>query len=275
MKYIYPNYRIGIVNKFADFIMTEISKDGNPYTEIKVTQFEPFFVIEGRTSSKKIIDLDLVKERFFEEMKPMLTQLGIKNVNTIDLIKYNVDGISDEKKEFCFEFFHSTRPVFHERVLNYVYNHSDVWEAVDYTDKLLVYTNEYIEKPLDYSFKDIRGSRQSEFPYGYSLNNGRSAFYYCEYIANQLFPSIKATNMSIKYTDIIDEETNDPIIEIISNSPYLNSKIKSMVLDVFDFNISRFEIKYLKNYDLMNDLDTQLENKPWLFKDKISELYII
>jgi hypothetical protein len=255
--------------------MTEISKDGNPYTEIKVTQFEPFFVIEGRTSSKKIIDLDLVKERFFEEMKPMLSQLGIKNVNTIDLIKYNVDGISDEKKEFCSEFFHSTRPVFHERVLNYVYNHSDVWEAVDYTDKLLVYTNEYIEKPLDYSFKDIRGSRQSEFPYGYSLNNGRSAFCYCEYIANQLFPSIKATNMSIKYTDIIDEETNDPIIEIISNSPYLNSKIKSMVLDVFDFNISRFEIKYLKNYDLMNDLDTQLENKPWLVKDKISELYII
>lgn len=275
MKYIYPNYRIGIVNKFADYIMSEISKDGNPYTEIRVTQFEPFFVVEGKTSSKKIIDLDSIKESFFEKMKLQLSTLGIKNINTIDLIKYDCEYLHREKKEFCFEFFNSVRPIFHERVLNYVYNHSDIWEAVDYTDKLLIYTNEYIEKPIDYSFKDIRGSRQSEFPYGYSLNNGRSAFYYCEYIAYQLFKAIKATNMSIKYTDAIDEETNDPIIQILSNSPYLNEKIKSMVLDVFDFNIQRFEKKYLKDYNIETDLDTQLDTKPWLVGDKISELYII
>ena len=81
--------------------------------------------------------------------------------------------------------------------------------------------------------------------------------------------------MSIKYTDVIDEETNDPIIDILSNSPYMNEKIKSMVLDVFDFNIQRFEKKYLKGYDISNDLDTQLDTKPWLVGDKISELYII
>ena len=55
----------------------------------------------------------------------------------------------------------------------------------------------------------------------------------------------------------------------------MNEKIKSMVLDVFDFNIQRFEKKYLKGYDISNDLDTQLETKPWLVGDKISELYII
>jgi len=253
----------------------ELSKDNNPYTEIRVTQFEPFFVIEGVTSSNKLLNLDSIKESFFEKMKPELRSLGISKINIIDLIKYNNEKIVTERKEFCFEFFNSLRPIFHERVLSYVLNHTDVWESIDYTDKLIVYTNEYIGKPVDYSFKDIKGSRQSEFPYGYSLNNGRSAFYYCEYVANQLFPSIKATNMSIKYSDFVDDETNDPVIEIISNSPYLNETIKSMVLDVFDFNVSRFEVKYLKNYDLTTDLDTQLQSKPWLVKDKISELYII
>jgi hypothetical protein len=29
------------------------------------------------------------------------------------------------------------------------------------------------------------------------------------------------------------------------------------------------------NYDLKSDVDTQLEKKPWLVKDKINELYII
>jgi hypothetical protein len=55
----------------------------------------------------------------------------------------------------------------------------------------------------------------------------------------------------------------------------MNEKIKSMVLDVFDFNIQRFEKKYLKGYDIGNDLDKQLDTKPWLVGDKISELYII
>jgi hypothetical protein len=49
-----------------------------------------------------------------------------------------------------------------------------------------------------------------------------------------------------------------------------------MVLDVFDFNLNRFENKYLSNYDLGTDIDTQNSNdKPWLVKDKLGELFVI
>jgi hypothetical protein len=48
-----------------------------------------------------------------------------------------------------------------------------------------------------------------------------------------------------------------------------------MVLDVFDFNIPRFSNTTLKNYDLSKEIDSQLEIKPWLKKDRISELFII
>ena len=48
-----------------------------------------------------------------------------------------------------------------------------------------------------------------------------------------------------------------------------------MVLDVFDFNLTKFKNDYLKGYDLSNEIDNQLNPKPWLVKDKLSELYII
>jgi hypothetical protein len=52
MKYIVPNYKLGIVNKFADYLLSEIDKDNDTYTSLKVVMFNEFFVIDGLTSSK-------------------------------------------------------------------------------------------------------------------------------------------------------------------------------------------------------------------------------
>ena len=62
---------------------------------------------------------------------------------------------------------------------------------------------------------------------------------------------------------------------MLFRSPYLHESVKSMVLDVFDFDLTRFNTKYLKNYDFSNEIDNQLSEKPWLVKDKLSELIII
>jgi len=275
MKFIYPNYRTGLVNKFADHIMLEIDKDNHPLTIIKVTHFTPFFVIEGSTSSKNVLDLEKVKDSFYEKNKSTLEGLGINKINTIDLIRYDV-GMTDEGPiERFYDFYYSYRPMFNDKVLNYIYNHRKEWEYIDYTDKLVIGTCEMLGPPNIEYFKIVDGSRSSEFPYGYSLKMGRSSLYYSEYICNQLFPSVKANKIFFKFSNVKNDD-NDYKIDIISDSPYQHEKIVSMVLDVFDFNLNKFEKKYLSNYDLSTDIDTQNSNdKPWLVKDKLDELFII
>jgi hypothetical protein len=274
MRYINPKSRRGIVNKFADFILCEIQKEKKYRTIIEVSDFRNFLVIAGKTESKIILDLSEIKERFYEENKQTMVDLNYERLNVIDLIQYDSLGFT-EIFESYFEFHNTIFPSFHEKVLNYVYNHFDVYyNSLDFKKELLFDLDyDHLTEPNSIFTKNY-SCVTSEFPYGYSLDNGRSHFYYSEYICNQLFSSIKTDKITFKISDVKDEN-QDLDIQIISSSPYLSEKVKSMVLDVFDFNISRFSITTLKNYDLSKEIDNQLTSKPWLIKDKISELYII
>lgn len=274
MKYINPKSRTGIVNKFADFILCEIQKEKKYRTIIEISDFKNFLVIAGKTESKTILNLSELKEKFYEDNKQVMIDLGYERINTIDLIEYDKFSFA-ESFESYFEFYNTIRPLFNEKLLNYVYNHVDVlYNSIDYK-KELVFDLEYNNIiPLNHFFSKNYLCVTSEFPYGYSMDNGRGHFYYSEYVCNQLFSVIKTDKITFKMTDV-KNEVNDLDIQIISNSPYLSEKIKSMILDVFDFDISRFINTKLKDYDYSKDIDTQLTPKPWLIKDKISELYII
>ena len=67
MRKINKNSRRGVVNLFADFILTRIDKKENSI--IQVTDCESFMVIHGQTTSKEVLDLDKVKADFFEWFK--------------------------------------------------------------------------------------------------------------------------------------------------------------------------------------------------------------
>jgi hypothetical protein len=274
MRYINPKSRRGIVNKFADFILCEIQKEKKYRTIIEISDFKNFLVIAGRTESKTILDLTELKDRFYEENKQTMIELEYERINTIDLIEYDRMGFSESFESF-FEFHNTTRPLFHEKVLGYVYNHIDVlYNSLDFKKELFFDLDyEHLPEP-NFSFSKNYSCITSEFPYGYSLDNGRAHYYYSEYICNQIFSCIKTDKITFKISDAKDEN-EDLDIQIVSNSPYLTDKIKSMVLDVFDFNMTRFINTTLKNYDLTTEIDTQLHTKPWLIKDKISELFII
>lgn len=274
MKYINPKSRKGVVNKLSDFILKEIQKDKKYKTIIEISDFGNFLVVAGKTESKNVIDLSEIKERFYEENKPLMVDLNYERLNTIDLIKYDSNDWK-ELHEYFFEFHNTSRPSFHDKVLNYVYNHTDTYfNSLDYK-KELVFDLEYgaLPEPNSLYYENFV-CVTSEFPYGYGLDCGRAHFYYSEYICNQLFGSIKTDKIVFKISDIKDDN-NDLDIQIISSSPYLSTQVKSMVLDVFDFNIKRFINTTLKNLDLSKEIDTQLNSKVWLVKDKISELYII
>jgi len=274
MRYINPKSRRGVVNKFADFVLCEIQKEKKYKTIIEVSDFKNFLVVAGKTESKNIIDLTELKERLYEENKQTMIDLNYERLNTIDLIKYE-DEYWRETYEYFFEFHSTYRPLFHDKVLNYVYNHKEpVFNSLDFK-KELVFDLEYGDLTEPNSiFTETFVCVTSEFPHGYGLETGRAHMYYSEYICNQLFSSLKTDKITFKISDIKDDN-GDLDIQVVSSSPYLTEQVRSMVLDVFDFNIKRFINTTLKKYDLSKEIDTQLETKPWLVKDRISELYII
>ena len=55
---------------------------------------------------------------------------------------------------------------------------------------------------------------------------------------------------------------------------YSNKDIKSLVLDVFDFNLNKFSNEYLNDFNIDSDIKNQLDSKPWLVKDRIKDLIL-
>ena len=80
MKYINPNSRSAIANKFADVVMLEIGKNGNPETLIKVT-------VDDLENAAKMVD-DLMgkkpEKRFQFIYDQALTKMD-KIINNLDI----------------------------------------------------------------------------------------------------------------------------------------------------------------------------------------------
>jgi len=93
MRKISKNSKRGIINLFADFILTRIDKKENSI--IQVTDCGPFVVINGQTTSETQLDIPKITSDFFEWFSDILKDLEISNFNTLDLIKYgeNINNI--------------------------------------------------------------------------------------------------------------------------------------------------------------------------------------
>lgn len=271
MKYINQNSNRGIVNKFADFIVKEITTNNNIDAVIEVTDCGKFFVINGMTNSDKLLDISSVKQKFIDDNKSLLLEFGYETINVVDLIMYNVELV--KKDEYWFTFYNSTRPIYPNNVINFVKNETEhlMYNSVEYNDTLSVeidFSEEKTKKLPYYTNPPLNIT--SEFPFGYSLNMGRNYLYFSEYIAHNLFSVIKTDTLIFKMSTKLNNN-RDYDIEIRTNSIYSNEDIKSMVLDTFDFNITKFN-NSLSKYDIYTDLSHPFEMKPWIVKDKISDL---
>lgn len=270
MNYINPNSKKGIVNKFADFILCEINKTSQHKTKIQVTLFDTFLVLDGNTTSNTLLDVNKLKQDFFEKNKELMSLCGIERLNIIDILKYNTDFITPPEQ--CFEFYKTERPIFNSEIIEYSYPKN--FNSSKFTDKLEIefdQTSEISNKINYFNLSNI--SVSSEFPYGYSLDTNRIGLYYCEYITNHLFNIINTNKILFKVSNLKDDD-DDLKISVICNSFNDDSRIKSLILDVFDFNLIKFKNEYLKNYDLSTEIDTQLSNKPWLVKDRLKDLIL-
>jgi hypothetical protein len=273
MKYINPFSKQGFVNLFADHIIKSINP--NHKSRFQVVDFKSFLVVYGSTSSDEVLDLNKLRDTFIEKNKELVNYLDIKNVNIIDLIDYR-EPLSPT--EYYFDYFNSSRPIFHQKTLNEIDRDTngeykkDFLSSINYTDKLeLEFYSPFLPDNLKIFNTTNFLSVSSSFPYGHSLNLGRREFYYGEYVCNHLFNILETDKITLKYSSTLDSE-EDLNIEVICNSFYSPEKIKSLVLDVFDFNINKFSNDFLNEYDIEDDIINQVKDKPWLVKDRTKDL---
>jgi len=271
MKYINENSNRGLVNLFSDYIVNQINKDKQYDVVIEVTDCGKFFVINGMTNTDKILDMVKVKESFLESHKSLLTNFGYENVNVIDLIMYGKELA--KKNEYTFDFYNSSRPTYHYRLINSIIESPQPkFNSISYTNRL-EYELDYSENNTShleyYTYAPLNIS--SEFPHGYSLSMGRQELYYSEYICNQLFDVILTDKLTFKYSSVKQDEDNQ--INIQSMSLFPKKDVISMILDVFDFDMLKFN-DMIKGYNIIEDITKPFDKKPWLIRDKIKDLIL-
>jgi hypothetical protein len=230
MRKINKNSRRGIVNLLADFILTRIDKKENSI--IQITDCEAFMIIHGQTTSKDILDMDKIKTDFFEWFKDILDEVGIKNINTIDIIRYDQDIKVIEK--------------------GWINVNKDV----------------FVNEPEPIHELNV----SSEFPYGYSLNCGRLMTYYSHYVFNHMYNLMGVDNLTFYFTK--EEDKNEDLkIKIVSESKLDPKEIKSLVLDVFSFDLEEFK-EYVKDYDILQDILFSGKDKPYTKQDKLEHIIL-
>lgn len=266
MKLINLNSKKGIVNLLADFILERIDKKYESIIQVLDSQY--FFLVYGVTESNNLLDMNKIKVDFVNEYQTLLESNGYSlHINVMDLIKYNEKPIKSSDRNLWVKLYNSERPIYHPDVLYHKLTNSI--HSVDYTTKL-----EY-EVEFNSSFNTTRVYTNSqliissEFPFGYSLQCGRSLLYYSEYIMNQLFgKTIFANSIILNITNQKNSE-NEQIIEVVlDESPMYESKVQSIILDNFDFDFTNFESKLI-NYSYCDDIKKPTESKPWLVNDVI------
>lgn len=230
MRLINKNSKRGIVNLFADFILSKLDKKENSI--IQVHDCETFMVVNGMTSSATILDLNSIKEEFTNKYKTLIKDNGYETINIIDIIKYAED-VSPINKGWI----NVNKRTFKEE-----------------------------EDPI------FEPSIVSEFPYGYSLECGRLMSYYSHYIFNHMFNLLSVDEVSLFFTT--EQDTDEDLnIKIVSNSKINKDKIKSLILDVFDFDLTNFKNR-LEDYDLLNDIMDPDGEKPYLKQDMLEHVVL-
>jgi len=231
MRKLEKNTRRYFVNLFADYILSKFDKSEN--TIIQVTDCENFVVVNGQTTSSKLVDMDELKTEFINKFKDLMDDIKMQSINLIDIIKYGQD----------------------------IPEFSKGW--IDVNKSL------YVEE-FDTIYEI---SISSEFPYGHSLGCGRGMYYYSHYIFNHMYSLLGLNQLFFRYSNQLDEN-EDYKIKVVSNSKISKSTIESLVLDVFDMDISEFKLK-LTNYQFYEDILNPVLDKPYLIQDRLEDVILV
>lgn len=249
-----PNSKLAVVNLLADFILDKYGRQRNAF--ISVTDNGNFFIINGYVDMYVPIIFDQMLSEFRNKYENILTDLGYpKELSAVNFLKYNID--SKVKDIFQETYYNNSRPLYHTKQCG-EFN----FEGSIYNQKLekIVSTDSGI-KITDSFFREEYLIR-SEFPFGFGLRTNRPILYYLEYVAYNIMDGTNSNDITITYRKNSDEEST---IDVSGDSLTPTKKLKSTILDLFDFNFDEIK-KILLDYDLSEEILNPLTNKPWLKK---------
>lgn len=219
------NTRSFNVNLLSDFLLKKIPQEES--TIIQISDCENFYVVKGKTSSKDLLNVPTLIDEFYEKYSKFLPEKFTKN--SIDLIEYDSDLDDFVELEI------------------YLYN------TINCSYPYYLLTNE----------KEVKESMivTSEFPHGYSLNQGRIFYYYLKNIVysiptNYIFTSLK---FEIKKRENLEFKVYNSFFS--SNDE--DETLQSAILDCFDFDTTELENK-LKGVDLLQELINPLDDYEFL-----------
>jgi hypothetical protein len=234
------NSRVYTINLFSDYLLSKI-----PNTEesiFSVVDCKNFIIIKGKTSHKEILDISSITKEFNEKYEPE-TPIS----HTIDLIEYDCKLSKVKNLEFI---LHKSE--------NCSYHKTQIEKF-----SLNVSSFDFNYYPSEVSDDDLIVT--SEFPHGYSLNQGRLIYLYGKHI----FYSIPTnyTDSSIIFNLSLDkDDDNDNIISIFNTDKKSEDEtLKSAILDVFDFDMSWLSSE-MKKVDWSIELTNPLEEYPFIKK---------
>jgi hypothetical protein len=234
------NSRIHTVNLFADFILSKIPTSEDSI--ITASDCKNFIVIKGITSSNNILDINSITTEFNDKYNP---KFPISH--TIDLIEYNKK--LSEVTELSFTLHKSENCSYHKyqikEFLSGEESYSFEYQPMEITDDLLITT--------------------SEFPHGYSLNQGRLIYYYGKHIFYSIPTNYPVSSISLKLSTVKNEE-NENIISVYNPHKEMEDEVlKSAILDVFDFDMSWLSTE-MKKVDWSIELTNPLEEYSFIKK---------
>ena len=113
----------------------------------------------------------------------------------------------------------------------------------------------------------------SEFPHGYSLNQGRLLYYYGKHIFYNIPPTYPVTTLTFNLSAKKDEEES-PIFSVYNNSLESDDEtIQSWALDNFDFDMTWLSTE-IKKVDWSIELTNPLSEYDFLIKKNGDSLII-
>jgi hypothetical protein len=229
------NSRQGLCNLFAEYVSEEISQNGKYETMISVSDCDTLILIKGYTKREDIVDVKDIVNKFISKYWAEFSFTDLQKVSTLDMITFG-----EEKK-------------FKERRLKFHFDRDVQFPKFDMN---------VVNTPIV----------SSEFPYGFSKNYLKNLYFYLEHIIYNVQDHFGYTFIELTIEE--DIRGGVKIVDILSNSVYPPTVLKSIIYDNFEMNVSEIN-ELIKEQDLVKEISYSIQNSPWFIIKENSEFRVI
>ena len=235
MKRYKLNSRQGLCNFLAEYVSDKISDGGKYDTVISVSDCETLILVKGTTKRKDIIDVKEIINNFISLYWTEFTFVDIQKISTLDMVIFG-----DEKK-------------LKSKNLTYSFQR-DV--------QLPRFNENNIDTPII----------NSEFPYGFSKYYLKNLYLYLEHIVYNIQDHFGYSFIELSVEQ--DKNGDVDIVQILTDSVYSTTKLKSIILDNFEMNVVEIN-DLIKEQDFIKEMSNGIMNSPWFLIKENSEFRVI